>query len=86
MNPKNVELHIEQLILLGFAPGDRYRISAAIEHGLAQLIAEQGIPPTIAREGEITSIDGEKFNIAPDTKAEAIGAQIAKSVYESINM
>ena len=30
MKPQNVELHIEELVLHGFAPGDRHRIGEAV--------------------------------------------------------
>ena len=45
----NIELHIEELVLHGFEPGDRHRIGEAIERELARLFAEQGTPPSLAQ-------------------------------------
>ena len=53
MKPENVELHIEELVLRGFAPGDRYRIGEAVERELAHLFSEQGTPPSLAQEARL---------------------------------
>ena len=76
----SVSLHIEELVLHGFAPGDRYRIGEAMQRELARLIAMQGLPPLLARGGEITRLDGGAFEVAPGINAEAIGSQIAQAV------
>jgi hypothetical protein len=39
MKPRpSINLHIEELVLHGFAPGDRHRISEAVEQELTRLI------------------------------------------------
>jgi hypothetical protein len=76
-----VSLHIETLVLDGFAPGDRYRIGAVVQQELERLVSTQGLPPLLAREGEIARLDGGEFQVAPSAKADAIGAQIARAVY-----
>lgn len=55
----NVELHIEQLVLHGFAPSDRYRIGAAIQQELARLLAQQGILLDLPKEKPLDSWMGE---------------------------
>jgi hypothetical protein len=77
----NVELHIEELVLHGFAPADRYRIGEAIQSELARLLAEGGVPPALAQGSEIASLNGGAFTVALGAKAPAIGAQVAQSVY-----
>jgi hypothetical protein len=81
MNRANVELHIEELVLHGFAPGDRYRIGDAIQVELARLIAEQGIPPSFVNGGEIDRIDAGGFEMASGSRGETVGGQIARSVH-----
>jgi hypothetical protein len=81
MRPRSIELHIEGLVLHGFAPGDRHRISAAVERELARLFAEQSGPSSLAQGGEIAHLDGGAFEVVPGAKAEAIGTQIAQAVY-----
>ena len=41
MESANLNLHIEELVLHGFAPGDRYRIGEAVQQELTRLFAEQ---------------------------------------------
>ena len=78
---KNVELHIDELVLHGFAPGDSYRIGAAVERELSRLFAERGTPPSLARGGSTNRLDGGAFEAKPDSRAEAIGARVARAVY-----
>jgi len=81
MMTKNVELNIEELVLRGFAPGDRYRIGEAVEQELTRLLADRGVPQSLADGGEIASVDGGAFEVAPGARAEVVGAQVAKAVY-----
>jgi hypothetical protein len=82
MKPMNVELHIEELVLHGFAPGDRYRIGEAVEHELARLLAEQGAPHLFGGNVELAGMDAGEFNLRPNAKSEMIGAQVAHAIYE----
>ena len=81
MTPKRIELRIEELVLHGFAPGDRYRIAEAVERELSRLLADQGVLESLERGGGIASVDGGAFDMTPGSRAEAIGAQVAKAVY-----
>ena len=44
---KRIELHIEELVLHGFAPADRYRIGDTVQRELTRLLAEQGMPASL---------------------------------------
>ena len=81
MMTKNIELHIEELVLHGFAPGDRYRIAEGVEQELSRLLADRGVPQSLAQDGEIASVDGGSIEVAQGSRAEAIGAQVAQAVY-----
>ncbi len=81
MRPKNIELHIEELVLHGFAQGDRYRIAEAVERELVQLFAERGVPRSLSKGGEIERMDGGVFEMARSSKPEGIGAHVARAVY-----
>lgn len=80
MNKRNIELHIEELVLHGFPPGDRNRIAGAVEHELAMLVTERGLMQDVTN-GEIARLDGGSFQVAQDSKPETTGAQIARAVY-----
>ena len=84
MTPKNIELHIEELVLHGFALGDRYRIGEAVEQELSRLLADRGVPQSLERGGEIASVDAGAFEVAPGSRAEVVGAEVAKAVYKGL--
>ena len=77
----NIEINIKELKLTGFSHIDRYRMGEALQLELTRLITEQGLSQSLTRGGEFAQLNGATFNIAPNSRAETIGAQIAKSVY-----
>jgi hypothetical protein len=77
----NVQLHIEELVLNGFAPHDRYLIGDAVQHELARLFTERGVPAHLMDRGRATRLDAGSFSVRAETKTHAIGAQIAGAVY-----
>jgi hypothetical protein len=85
MKPENVELHIEELVLRGFAPGDRYRIGEAVERVLARLFTEEGVPLSLAQSVDVSRLDGGAFKVASGSKPEAIGAQVAQAIYGGLS-
>ncbi len=82
----NIELHIEKLVLHGFSPSDCHRIGRSVVFELARLFTEQGISHSMSKGGEFTHLDGGTFNIAPSSKAEAIGSQVAQAVYKGLSL
>jgi hypothetical protein len=80
----SVELHIEELVLHGFAPGDRYQIGDTVQNELTRLFAEQGAPGWLSQGGEVERLDGGTFGMAPGSKAETVGAQVAQAVYTGL--
>jgi hypothetical protein len=81
MKLTNVELHVEELVLHGFSPADRYRIGETVERELARLFAEEGVPASLAESLDAGHLDAGVFHVAPDSGAEAIGARVAQAVY-----
>ena len=77
----NIELHIEELVLHGFSPSDRYRIAEAIERELVQLFSRQSAPPALLGGGEIAYVDAGALQMQPGAGLDAIGAQVARAVY-----
>jgi hypothetical protein len=77
----NLELHIEELILQGFAVSDRHLISAALQQELSRLFTEQGVPRSFAQGGAVPQLNGGTIQITPAMKPDAIGVQIAQSIY-----
>ena len=42
-NARSIELHIEELLLHSFSPGDQYHIGEAVEQELSRLLADRGV-------------------------------------------
>jgi hypothetical protein len=84
MKPLNIELHIEELALHGFAPGDRYRIAEAVERELQRLLAEEGAPALFGGAVDVARIDAGTFNLKPHANSEMIGAQVAQTIYSGM--
>jgi hypothetical protein len=84
MNKPDVNLHIDALVLEGFAHGDRHRVGEAVRLELARLLSEQGVPRPWTRGGAMARLDGGAFEVAPGSKAEVIGARVAQQVYEGL--
>lgn len=85
MRPARIELHIEELVLHGVAPGDRYRVAEAIEGELARLFQEQGIPPGLTGGGSGASLDGGSFGVAPGAGPRRTGAQAGRAIYRGLS-
>lgn len=89
INPASLELHIEELVLHGFAAGDRYAIAEAVEQELSRLLvvqfAAQGLPRPFGESSEHARLDAGEFNVTPSANSEAIGGQIAQTVYQGLN-
>lgn len=81
----NIELNIDDLVLHGFAYGDRYLISTVIERELSRLFSERGAPPLLRRDGSFSRFDGGVFEAAPGANAEIIGIQVAQKIYGGLN-
>lgn len=77
----SVDLHIEELVLHGFAPGDRYRIGDAIERELTRILTEQRLPPAMTQDAATPHVDGGAVEISARSDAETIGVQLAKAIY-----
>ena len=86
MTPENIELRVEELVLRGFAPDDRYGIGEAVEHELARLFSEQGTPPSLAQGHEVLRLDGGTFEAKPSSRVEAIGVKVAQAVYGGLSI
>ncbi len=81
----SVEVHIEELVLDGFSPADRLRIGAALERGLARLLAERGLPEGLAGGAQVDAIDAGSFVREPLATPVSIGGQVAQAVYGGLS-
>jgi len=81
----SVELHIEELVLHGFDPAHRYRISEVIQRELTRLFEDHGANDAIAQRREITRLDGGVFEVQPGSNSEMIGTHLARAIYGGLS-
>lgn len=81
---QGIELRIEELVLHGFGPGDRYSIGDAVERELSHLFAEEGVPPLLLHGGNVPHLDVGALKVSPGTKADAVGARVARALYKGM--
>ncbi len=81
----SLELHIEELVLQGFSPGDRLRIGDALEIELARLITERGLPRWSEAPPMIEQLKGGSFKVTPSAPPQVVGEQLARALYGSFD-
>jgi len=79
-----VRVHIEELVLHGFASGDRRRIAAAVELELARLMGEGGRPGWRENPPALDRMAGGTIRVKAGAKPEAAGTDIARAVVRSL--
>ncbi|HEY0384719.1 MAG TPA: hypothetical protein VGC64_01850 [Pyrinomonadaceae bacterium] len=83
-----IELYIEELVLHGFARGDRYAIADAVERELSRLLAAQltghAVPPALAHNTEHARMDAGTIHLQTAVAA-SVGTQLAQAVHGVIN-
>jgi hypothetical protein len=79
----SIELHIDELVLEGFAPGERYRIGDAVQQELTRLLTTQGLNMTHSAEIEQLRVNAAGVN--PRVASATNGEHIARAVYEGLN-
>jgi hypothetical protein len=82
MDP-DVEVHVDELVLHGFAPRDRHAIAGALRDELARMIGERGVPHRLAAADGAARLDGGSFRVSPGQRPADVGAAIARAVYGS---
>ncbi len=82
--PLDIELRVEELVLHGFAPGDRHGIAEAVQRELARLLGRDGAPEGWRQGIEVDRIDAGTFRQAPDTGARQVGREVARTVWKGM--
>src|SRR6516225_1781108 len=80
----SVKVHIEELVLHGFARGDRHRIAQAVETELARLMGEGSAPAWQQSPPAIERINSGRFKVRAGAKPQATGREIAQAVFRSL--
>lgn len=82
--PPSVELHVEELILDGFEPAQRYAFGEAFESELGRLFSD-GVPAALTQDIEIAHLNGGAINLKPGASADDAGIQLARTIYGGLD-
>ena len=77
-----VEVHIDELLLIGFRGADRQRIGTAARRELERLVGEEGTP--WPRGGDLVALRAGSFRLEPDASPEGVGIEIGRAVYRRL--
>lgn len=81
---KNIELHINELVLHGFPRGEQHRIGESVRQELLRQLSEQGVPDALTRQGNVSRLNAGSIRAGQGSKPETIGRQVAQVVYGSV--
>lgn len=76
MSRRPIDLHVRELVLEGFPPGDHGDTLEAVRAELERLVAEGGLP-TVGRLDGARSLDAGSFVVGPGS----VGGQVARAIY-----
>ncbi len=79
-----IDLHIEELVLHGFAATDRHRIAEAVQLELSRLMTAEGQANFLKSPLSLERIDGGAFKVQAGAKPDTTGTQIAGAVYRGM--
>ena len=77
------KIHIEELVLHGFAASDRHRIAGEVERELSRLMGE-GRLAGFRENLTLERMNGGTFKVEAGAKAQAAGTQIARAVFRGL--
>ena len=84
-NPQSsVELHIDELVLHGFAPTERHAIGDTVESELRELLVKQQSLSLSLANREIDRIDAGEFEIASGAAAPTSGRRVAEAINRAL--
>ena len=62
--------------------GNRYEQEAdRVAEQVMRMLDDRGVPQSLEHGGEIANMDDGAFEVAPDSRAQVVGAQVAEAVY-----
>ncbi len=79
-----IEVHIEQIVLHGYAPGDTHRLGEALQAELTRLVQKHGVNSSGMGNLSLQTLDGGRLKAAERPSTEALGARLAQRIHQVI--
>lgn len=81
MAPRQIDLHIDEVVLHGFDGLEGTALRPALERELARLLTEHGLPHSWVADARIVRLNGTALKALPNAAAPEVGRQVACAVY-----
>ncbi len=81
MKSRNIELHIDELVLDGFENIDSDQFGETLQLELSRLFSERGIPALLNRGGALARLDAGEAATATDSTEGSTARQVARAIY-----
>jgi hypothetical protein len=81
MKPGAIEVRIDELVLRGFSPHERYAIAEAVQCELTLLLETQGLPAGAQLSCEHGTLRAPQATLPPSPSPDSTGAAIARAIY-----
>jgi hypothetical protein len=82
---RRLEVHIEELVLHGFAAADRRRIGDALQAELERQFSAQDLPTLDDKGISIARLACGVFRSVPGSPCQNIGADLARSLHRGLS-
>ena len=80
----NTEITIDELVLHGFPPGDRYAITEAVQAELARLFATENQPQAWTGRVDVPHLDAGTIETAPSASPDVVGTQVGAAIHQGV--
>lgn len=81
LNPRRIEIQIDELVLHGVAPAERHAVAAALQRELEGLVSRHGVDALLSRPEGLGQQSAAPITLAPGARPAQLGAQIARTVH-----
>ena len=83
--PSRIVVRIDELVLDGVAPGDRYAIADAVRNALAEQLERSGAGRSWNSGAHIERIDAGECRLSRRAGAATLGSRIGETIYRGIS-
>ncbi|HKV40514.1 MAG TPA: hypothetical protein VJX67_14980 [Blastocatellia bacterium] len=80
----SVELHIGELSLIGFKPGDKHIVGDALQRELTRLLSENDVGALLKHEIELDRLNLDGFQVRPGMSPRTIGVEVAAAIFRRL--
>jgi hypothetical protein len=81
----SIELTIQELIVEGVEPAQRYPLGEAVRSELTRLLKDEGLSRQALIPSAPDKVDGGAISIQPGERGAAVGDRIARAIYSGLN-